>query len=48
MNQIFYSDEMKRFEQEEFSKKNSYFFMKKAGAEIYKFINNNFKKKNHQ
>ena len=45
MNQIFYSDEMKRFEQEEFSKKNSYFFMKKAGAEIYKFINSNFKKK---
>ena len=46
MNQIFYSDEMKRFEQEEpFRKRIPTFLLKKAGAEIYKFINNNFKKK---
>ena len=45
MNEIFYSDEMKKFEQENFLKKSSYSFMKKAGDQIFKFINKNFKKK---
>ena len=45
MSQIFYSEEMRKLEQEEFQKKNSYYFMKRAGAEVYKFINDNFKNK---
>ena len=45
MSEIFYSDEMKRFEQEQFLKRSSYSFMQKAGAQIFKFINNNFKDK---
>ena len=43
MSEIFYSDEMKKFEQEQFLKKSSYLFMQKAGDQIFKFINNNFK-----
>ena len=45
MSEIFYSDEMKKFEQEQFLKKSSYLFMQKAGDQIFKFINNNFKNK---
>ena len=43
MNEIFYSKEMKRFEQEHFLKRSSYTFMQKAGGKIFEFINNNFK-----
>ena len=45
MNEIFNSKEMKRLEQAHFLKKESYFFMKKAGDQIFKFIKNNFKNK---
>ena len=45
MNEIFFSTEMKRFEQKQFLKKDSYSFMKKAGDKIFKFIDNKFKKK---
>ena len=45
MNEIFSSEEMKRFEQEQFLKRNSYSFMQKAGDQIFKFINNRFKNK---
>ena len=45
MNEIFSSEEMKRFEQKQFLKRNSYIFMKKAGGEIFKFINNRYKNK---
>jgi len=45
MNEIFYSEEMKRFEQEQFLKRSSYSFMQKAGDQIFKFINNRFKNK---
>ena len=45
MNEIFSSKEMKRFEQEQFLKRSSYSFMKKAGGQIFKFINNRYKKK---
>ena len=44
MNEIFSSKEMERFEQEQFLKKSSYSFMEKAGGQIFKFINNRFKK----
>ena len=45
MNEIFNSDEMKKFEKKQFSKKDSYLFMQKAGEQVFKFINNNFKNK---
>jgi len=45
MNEIFYSEEMKKFEKEQFLKRSSYSFMQKAGDQIFKFINNNFKNK---
>ena len=46
MNEIFSSEEMKRFsEQEQFLKKNSYSFMQKAGSQVFEFISNNFKNK---
>ena len=45
MNEIFYSNEMKKFEKRHFLKRNSYSFMKRAGDQIFKFINKNFKKK---
>ena len=38
MNEIFFSEEMKRFEKLNFIKKNSYFFMKRAGYQVFKFI----------
>jgi len=43
MNEIFSSEEMKRFEQGQFLKRSSYSFMQKAGDQIFKFINNRFK-----
>ena len=45
MNEIFSSEEMKRFEQEQFLKRSSYSFMQRAGGQIFKFINNRFKNK---
>jgi len=45
MNEIFSSEEMKRFEQEQFLKRNSYTFMQKAGSRVFEFISNNFKNK---
>jgi len=42
MNEIFSSEEMKRFEQEQFLKRNSYTFMQKAGSRVFEFISNNF------
>ena len=45
MNEIFYSEEMKKFEKEQFLKRSSYSFMQKAGDQVFKFINNNFKNK---
>ena len=45
MNEIFSSEEMKRFEQGQFSKRNSYTFMQKAGSRVFEFISNNFKNK---
>ena len=44
-SEIFLSDEMKRFEKLNFIKKNSYFFMKRAGYQVFKFIRDNFRKK---
>jgi len=44
-SEVFMSDEMKRFEKLNFLKRNSYSFMKKAGNEVFKFIKENFKKK---
>tara|TARA_Y100000590_G_scaffold443445_1_gene572912 strand:+ start:450 stop:1946 length:1497 start_codon:yes stop_codon:yes gene_type:complete len=43
-SEIFLSEEMKKFEKLNFLKKNSYFFMKKAGYKVFKFIRDNFKK----
>jgi len=45
MNEIFSSEEMKRFEQKQFLKRNSYTFMQKAGSRVFEFISNNFKNK---
>ncbi len=45
MNEIFSSQEIKRFEKRHFLKRNSYSFMQKAGDQIFKFIKNNFKNK---
>ena len=45
MNEIFNSEEMKRFEHEQLLRKNSYSFMQKAGKRVFEFINNNFKNK---
>ena len=45
MNEIFSSKEIKRFEQEQFLKRSSYSFMKKAGSRVFEFISNNFKNK---
>ena len=45
MSEIFNSEEIRRFEQEQFLKKNSYFFMQKAGKRVFEFINNKFKNK---
>ena len=45
MREIFNSQEMRRFEQGQFLKKNSYSFMQKAGKRVFEFIINNFKNK---
>ena len=45
MNEILSSEEMNRFEHEQFLKRSSYSFMQKAGGQIFKFINNRFKNK---
>ena len=45
MKEIFNSEEMRRFEHEQFLKKNSYSFMQKAGKRVFEFISNNFKNK---
>ena len=45
MREIFNSQEMRLFEKGQFLKKNSYFFMQKAGIRVFEFINNNFKNK---
>jgi len=41
MVEILNSEEMKQFERNEFLKKSSFFFMKKAGGEVVKFIDQN-------
>ena len=42
---IFLSEEMRKFEKLNFLEKSSYSFMKKAGHEVFKFIKDNFKKR---
>jgi len=44
-SEVLLSEEMKRLEQSNFLKKSSYSFMKKAGYEVFKFIQDNFKKR---
>jgi len=44
-SEVLLSQEMKRFERSNFLKKNSYSFMIKAGYEVFKFIKDNFTKK---
>ena len=44
-NEVVSSQEMRRFESEHFLKKKSYFFMKNAGKESFKFITTILKKK---
>ena len=44
-SEIFLSEEMRRFERFNFLKRNSYLFMQEAGYQVYKFIRDNFKKK---
>ena len=44
-SQIFFSDEMRKFEKSNFKKKSSYTFMKRAGYKVFKFISNNFEKR---
>ena len=43
MNEIFDSEEMKLFEKTQFSKKDSYTYMQKAGKCVFDFIKNNYK-----
>ena len=43
--EVLLPEEMRRFEKSNFLKKNSYLFMKKAGYEVFKFIKNNFRKR---
>ena len=45
MVEILNSEEMKRFEQRQFIKKSSYSYMQKAGNQVFKFIDINFKNK---
>ncbi len=42
MIEIFNSAEMKRFEESQFVKKNSYYYMQKAGYSVFKFIKKKF------
>jgi len=44
-SEVFLSEEMKRLEKLNFLKKNSYLFMHEAGYKVFKFIKDNFKKK---
>ena len=44
-SEVLLSKEMKSFEKSNFLTKNSYSFMKKAGYEVFKFIKDNFKKR---
>ena len=45
IKEIVSSDEMKRFEKEQFLKNNSYKFMENAGRLVFKFINKHFNNK---
>ena len=45
MGEIFNSEEMRRFEQTQFARKSSYTYMQKAGYQVFKFIDDNLKKK---
>ncbi len=45
MNEILKPKEVKEFEKSQFLKKESYFFMQKAGKRVFEFINSNFKNK---
>ena len=45
IKEIVSSDEMKRFEKEQFLKNNSYKFMENAGKLVFKFINKHFNNK---
>jgi len=45
MVEIFNSEEMRRLEQRQFVKKSSYPYMQKAGNQVFKFIDTNFKNK---
>jgi len=45
MIEIFNSEEMKRFEQTQFVKQDSFCYMKKAGNQVFKFIDTKFKYK---
>ena len=42
---IFQAEEIRKFEKLNFLKKNSYSFMEKAGYEVFRFIKDNFKKR---
>ena len=44
-SEVLLSKEMKSFEKSNFLTKNSYSFMKKAGYEVFKFMKDNFKKR---
>jgi len=44
-SEVFLSKEMKKLENLNFIKKNSYSFMERAGYQVFKFISENFKKK---
>ena len=45
IKEVVSSDEMKRFEKEQFLKNNSYKFMENAGKSVFKFINKHFNNK---
>ena len=45
MVEIFNSEEMRRFDQTQFVRKSSYTYMQKAGYQVFKFIDDNLKKK---
>jgi len=38
MREVLNSEEVRKFEKKEFLKKNSYFFMNKAGKRVFEFI----------
>ena len=45
MREVLNSEEVRKYEKKEFLKKNSYFFMNKAGKRVFEFISTNFVKK---